>query len=58
MPTRTNDDLFWALVRRALQPETDEEIEAMLDKIGDVPVSEERVRRIVERIRGQRQIGE
>jgi len=49
--------IYKAIVPKGLRPESQEEIEAMLDTIGGEPLSEDKFMRMMRRIKGEEPIG-
>ena len=62
MPRDDEDRLFDGLVERAIvprgfRPETDEEIEAMLNSLGHVEIGENKLHRMIDKIEGSTPMG-
>ena len=55
---RLMDLVTEALIPRGFRPQSDDEIEALLDAMDDEPLSEEKIKRILAKARGQMPIGE
>jgi hypothetical protein len=55
---RLMDLIAEALIPRGFQPQSDDEIEALLDAMDGEPLSEEEIKRILAKARGKMPIGE
>jgi len=53
-----NELVFKAIVPKGLRPDTPEEIDAMLDALGEISLSEDEVQRMLRKIRGEETLGD